>query len=76
MTWDKTGGLEARYTLNIYWETQFLPIVDRYYYHYFKDAKKHFDKLVASDEHGYTANIYDLKRDVRKAYHKVEFIND
>ena len=69
MNIDRTRGEEARYVVNIYWSDCIT--FDRYYYHGYREAKKFYDQVVASAEQGVTVTLYDLKKDVRKAYHRV-----
>lgn len=68
MNIDRTKGEEARYSVNVYWDWISF---DRYYYHGYREAKKFYDQVVSTAEQGVTVSLYDLKKDVRKAYHRV-----
>ena len=63
MKFDYSKGKEPKYIVTLHGEMT----SDRYYFHYYKDSKKMFDNIDETD--GYvSANIYDLKTDVRKDY--------
>jgi hypothetical protein len=64
MNFDFTHGEEARYMVGIYSETAY----DRCFFHLYRKAKEFFDKHEAKT--GESVSIYDLKKDVRKAFKK------
>ena len=65
MTFDYTRGQKANYLVHIYtWNLN-----DKLYNHAFKEAKHHYDELVAEEwEEGTIISLSDLNKDVRKAY--------
>lgn len=67
MRFDFTSGKEARYIISVYsWN-----IEDHIYYHYYKEAKWYFDRLVEKGfEDGVVVSLYDLKNDKRKCFKK------
>lgn len=67
MRFDYTKGEEAKYVVSLYnWN-----INDHLYYHTYKEAKEHFNKLKNGFfPEGTVVSIYDLKKDVRKAFKK------
>ena len=67
MKFDRTNGKTAKYVLTIYGER----VEDHYYYHYYKEADKHFDQLLRCVwDKGTILSIYDLKKDVQKNFIK------
>lgn len=67
MRFDRTNGKEARYMVNIYEGN----VDDHYYYHYFRDADKMFNGLLRiPKKKGTSISLYDMKKDVRKAFQK------
>lgn len=67
MRFNCTKGKSAKYIVSLYgWD-----IEDRWYYHYFKDAKARFKQIMVSQlKEGYVASIFDLEKDERKAFAK------
>lgn len=67
MRFDRTKGLKAKYIVTLYgWNVD-----DRYYCHYFRDAKAIFESIKAKGlEKGSATSIYDLEKDERKAFAK------
>lgn len=67
MRFDRTKGQTAKYLVSIYGET----VEDKYYYHYFKEADKFFNSLLRCVwEAGTAISLYDMQKDVRKAFIK------
>lgn len=68
MHFDHTNGKAARYMVTAYaWNNE-----DRSYFHYFKDALKHFEELkTRKHEQGTVISVYDLTKDERKAFCRV-----
>lgn len=68
MKFDYTKGKEARYIVSLHsWN-----ISDHYYTHTFKDAVKLFDRLKGRLQEGMSVSVYDLKKDLRKAFAKAD----
>ena len=67
MRFDRTSGKEARYMVTLYgWNVE-----DHYYCDSYKAAKKIFDGISHKDhEKGVALSIYDMKKDIRKAFIK------
>ena len=67
MRFDRTNGKEARYMVTLYgWN-----IEDHYYCDSYKIAKKIFDEISHKyHEKGVALSIYDMKKDIRKAFIK------
>ncbi len=67
MRFDKTNGKEARYMVTLYgWNVE-----DHYYCDSYKAAKMIFDEISHKDhEKGVALSIYDMKKDIRKAFIK------
>lgn len=65
MRFDYTKGKSARYLVSLHgWD-----VVDRYYFHYFKEAKDLFEQVKANQlKEGHKVSIYDLKTDELKAF--------
>lgn len=67
MRFDRTNGKNARYMVNIYGNS----VEDHYYYHYYKDADGMFNSLLRiPHEKGTIISIYDLQKDIRKAFQR------
>lgn len=67
MRFDFTKGKTATYIVS----THHGLVDDHAYFHYYKDAKQHFDK-VAEQPHakGTTMSLYDCVKDIRKEFKK------
>lgn len=65
MRFDYTNGLPKRYIVSVYnWNVE-----DHYYFHYLKDAKALFDKIVhGNPETGTIISLNDLVQDKRKEF--------
>lgn len=64
-----TKGKPAVYLVSIYnWNVE-----DKTYFHYLKDAKAFFERAKhMPHENGTVISIYDIKKDIRKAFYKVK----
>ena len=61
---DYTKGKEPKYLVSIYgWD-----IEDSYYFHYYEDAKQLFESIRKHEHEGAAVSLYDLKKDVRRAF--------
>ena len=68
MKFDRTDGKQARYMVSIYRERT----ADQIYYHYYRPAKECFDRIKNGEqEKGNTISLYDINKDVRKAFAKL-----
>lgn len=67
MTFDYTNGEKAKYMVSVYaWNVE-----DRYIYHTYKEAKAMFDKVSHSSlEEGTSVSLYDMIKDIKKAFYK------
>ena len=67
MRFDRTNGKEVRYMVTLYgWNVE-----DHYCCDSYKTAKKIFDEISHKDhEKGVALSIYDMKKDIRKAFIK------
>lgn len=65
-----THGKDAKYLISLYnWNLE-----DHHYYDTFAEARKAFNKFVDGDtlEKDTVVSMYDLKKDVRKAFVRVQ----
>ena len=69
MRFDFTSGKKERYLVQVYyWKVE-----DKFYYHYYKDAKKKFNELTDEEfNEGTIISIYDIEKDKRKAFFKFQ----
>lgn len=66
MRFDYTDGKKAKYIVNHYnWNVE-----DHSYYHSYSEAKEAFERLKKVVQKGGVVSIYDMEKDVRKAFHK------
>lgn len=66
MRFDYTNGKSAQYIVSRYSGLT----EDHMYFHYYGEAKKMYDKLEKTADRGVTVSLYDMIKDVRKAFHK------
>ena len=67
MKFDFTKGKSPKYMVSIYGEL----IEDKIIYHYYRDAMSKFASIVAQGQpQGVAVSVYDMTKDVRKAYKK------
>lgn len=73
MKFNYTRGKEARYMVHVYaWNVN-----DMYYVHYYKDARRLYESILTGTlESGTAVSIYDIKKDIRKAFYKKEDYED
>lgn len=64
MKFDYTKGEKAKYMVGVYRET----VNDHYYVHSMAEAKKLFSNLAMKERKGVRISIYDMVKDVRKAF--------
>lgn len=67
MKFDYTKGEKAKYMVGVYREL----VDDQYYVHSMAEAKKLFNNLAMKESKGTAVSIYDLAKDIRKAYIKL-----
>lgn len=66
MVFDCTKGKEPVYLVMIhYWWGS-----DKNYFHYYKEAKEFFEKICPENHGGCSVSLYDLRKDIRKAFKK------
>lgn len=67
MKFDRTKGKKARYLVSVYgWNVE-----DRYYYHYYREAKALFNEIKGkrtTSGNGNVVSVYDIEKDVRKDF--------
>lgn len=65
MIFDRTNGKIVVYAVYVHGDMT----VDRYYYHYYRDAKNMFNRLSAN--HRYddcSISLYNMSKDIRKVF--------
>ena len=64
MTFDYTHGADEKYLVLVTaWN-----VVDRYYFHSYREAKAMFNRLLDSKCDKLIVSVYDLKKDIRKDF--------